>query len=132
MSEQEYRNCFICGKDNPIGLQLDFYKDEDDAYCIWNTDERYEGYPGIIHGGIVSSLLDEVMAKCLLFEGRKAVTTEINVKFLKAALCGKEYKVIGRIVNDRKRIIECEAFICDNKDNEYIIARASAVFFQVK
>ncbi|HPY96402.1 MAG TPA: PaaI family thioesterase [Candidatus Cloacimonadota bacterium] len=132
MSELEYKNCFVCGKDNPVGLKLEFVYANNTAYCIWDTHKNYEGYPEIIHGGIIATLLDEVMAKAILGGNQEAVTTEMTVRYLKPARVNKRYKVFGEINNQRKKIIECSAYICDIDDEEYIIAKAVANYWQVK
>jgi hypothetical protein len=68
MAEEKFRipkprghNCFACGTDNPIGLNLQFYRLADDVCTEITLDKQYEGWEGVIHGGIVSTLLDEVM-----------------------------------------------------------------------
>ena len=131
MPEPEFRNCFVCGQDNPIGLKLEFFYDKENAWCHWTTHSDYEGYPGIMHGGIISTLLDEVMAKVILSKGQTAVTTELNVKFKKPALQGKTYKVSGTVVNQRKRLIECSAVICDAEDEKHVIAEATATYWRI-
>lgn len=127
-----YDDCFICGKNNPIGLKLGFnyYKvgTKSAAKAEFNLNKDYEGYPGIIHGGIVTGLLDEAMAKVILEHGFKAVTAQINVKFLDKLKPYSDYMVIGFIENIRKKIIKTTAVI---KKGDKSIAEAEAVFFIV-
>lgn len=131
MQELEYHNCFVCGKDNPIGMKLEFDYGEGTASCIWETKVNYEGYPDIIHGGIVATILDEVMAKAILGGNREAVTAEMTVKYLKPAKVNQKYKVFGRIISQKKRIIECSSYICDLENEDYVIANAFAKYYQV-
>ncbi len=130
MAEKEFRNCFVCGKDNPIGLKLDFYSQDNSAWCLWETHQNFEGYPEIMHGGIIATLLDEVMAKAILSGEQTAVTRELSIKYLKPALLNKTYKVFGQIVRQRKKIIECTAHICDTEDETHLIATACATYWQ--
>lgn len=76
-----YAGCFVCGDKNEIGLQARFFFDGQKAVCDITADEMYAGYKSIFHGGITSTLLDEVMIKSLLAEGLHVVTAEMTVKF---------------------------------------------------
>ncbi|HPM03990.1 MAG: PaaI family thioesterase [Candidatus Cloacimonetes bacterium] len=131
MSEPVFKNCFVCGQDNPIGLKLNFQYNENTAWCFWETHSDYEGYPGIIHGGIISTLLDEVMAKTILSGGQTAVTTELNIKYKKPALVNKKYKVTGTILYQKKRMIECSAIMSEADDDKHIIAEAKATYWKI-
>jgi len=85
-----YSGCFVCGDENDIGLQAKFYFDESSrkAVCDVTADERYAGYKSIFHGGIMATLLDEIMIKSLLAEGNVVVTAEMTVKFKKPVYSG--------------------------------------------
>jgi acyl-coenzyme A thioesterase PaaI-like protein len=60
--------CFICGRKNPVGLRMDFYQDRDAERILANlaVPDRYQGYPGVVHGGIVAAILDEVAGRAVL------------------------------------------------------------------
>ncbi|MEA1972323.1 MAG: PaaI family thioesterase [Candidatus Cloacimonadota bacterium] len=129
MSEKEYTKCFACGQDNPIGLKLIFDYKED--YCIaeFTLNQNYEGYPGIIHGGIVSTILDESMAKIILTTTQKAVTVEMKTKFRQMLESNKIYFVKAKITKERSRTVQTESQIFDKENN--IVAQASAKFFKI-
>ena len=63
---QRYSHCFVCGDKNDIGLKLDFYEKDGKARAEFTPEKKFEGYKDILHGGILSSLLDEVMIKSIL------------------------------------------------------------------
>lgn len=126
MTEMRYDSCFACGKDNPIGLKLQFSFNDGVASASFVANSRYEGYPGIIHGGIVSTLLDEAMAKVILQSGKKAVTARLGTKFHKALQTGASVSVMGWIKEAKSRSISAEAKII-GMDKE-LIASAEAVF----
>lgn len=88
MSFQADEMCFACGKDNPIGLHLTFI--EDDEYCraTFISERNYQGYEGIIHGGIIATLLDEVMARFAWKKYGSAATAKLEVRYLKPAPTG--------------------------------------------
>ena len=75
-------SCFACGPDNPRGLHLVFEKTADGAMTAeWIPEPEMEGYQGIVHGGLVSTVLDEAMAKVVDASGAKALTAELRVRF---------------------------------------------------
>ena len=83
MKVEYYGYCWICGEKNPGGLQLkfDLNKDEETIQTSFISPETYQGYDGIVHGGILSALLDEAMAKLAFELGYNAVTAMLNVRF---------------------------------------------------
>ncbi len=85
-----YSGCFVCGDRNEIGLKARFYFDADRGRAVSDitADELYAGYKNIFHGGITSTLLDEIMIKSLLAEDIFVVTAEMTVKFKKPVYSG--------------------------------------------
>lgn len=65
------RMCFVCGRQNPVGLKLDFYNDTDagQVRAEFTIPDEYQGYPGVVHGGIVAAILDEVSGRAVLLDG---------------------------------------------------------------
>ena len=77
-----HTSCFVCGSSNNYGLNLEFSKTREgtvEAFVL--CDSRFEGYPGLVHGGIVSSLLDGAMTNCLFTLGHAPLTAELRVRF---------------------------------------------------
>ena len=75
-------NCIVCSPSNMRGLRLEFMLSEDGCVeASFGCDKAFEGYPNILHGGVVSSLLDGAMTNCLFAHGYIAVTVELNVRF---------------------------------------------------
>lgn len=129
MEDTNYNKCFACGKDNPIGLKLNFIYDDNKAIAYYTITENYQGYPGMTHGGIVATILDEVMAKTILKTNIEAVTGEITIKYRKPVPIGKEIKIIGEIMLQKSRIIKTQAKIeCDN----VLCVESQATFIKVK
>ena len=69
MKLRDEGKCFACGPNNPIGLKLDFQFSGDSYVAKFTPSAQYQGYDGITHGGIVSTLLDEAMAKLVWVKG---------------------------------------------------------------
>jgi uncharacterized protein (TIGR00369 family) len=110
---RDNERCYVCGKKNPVGLSVDFtIKAETRSILGWFTPSQdHQGYEGIVHGGILSSLLDEAMAKLAFSLGIPAVTAEITVTFKTSAAPGDGLSISGRITEETKRLILAEAKI---------------------
>ncbi len=124
--------CFGCGKNNPYGLHLHFYPLEDES-GIWTpfTPRReHEGYTGIVHGGIITTVLDEVMAWSLYRLDAWAVTARMSVTFRRPVEIGVEARAIGRVVSDRGRLIEVAGEVRRVAD-DILLAEAAATFARV-
>jgi uncharacterized protein (TIGR00369 family) len=81
--DNEVNMCFGCGKKNPIGLKLQFLETGKELRASWQPSETYQGYPNILHGGIIATLLDEIGAWCVSVKiGTAGVTSEMTIKFL--------------------------------------------------
>ena len=95
-----HRNCFACGSNDGMGLGLKFYKHEDGAvFGTFLADPKYEGYSGIIHGGIIATLLDSAMTHCLLMKDIPALTGRLSIKYSTPIRTGTVVKLEARIVD---------------------------------
>lgn len=101
--------CFVCGPKNPIGLKLEFALEDGKYVTHFTPGQEHQGFMGITHGGIVSTVLDEVMARLVYVLGHKAVTAEMTIRLKKPAVTGEELTVTGWIESEGRRIIECAA-----------------------
>ena len=99
-----YRNCFVCGDENEHGLQAKFYFDGEKAVSELDALDRFEGYKGVYHGGIISTMLDEVMIKAILAQGIFAVTAEMTVRYHKSIETGARLRFVGRVTESRGRM----------------------------
>lgn len=125
----EYEHCFACGQANPWGLKLKFREEGDGVYADVVFHRNYEGYPNIIHGGIVTTVLDEAMAKAVLARGVVAYTADLKVRLRKKAVPGERYRVFARLISSRRNLYQLEAVL---KRGEEIIAEATARFLSPK
>lgn len=73
--------CFACGKNNPIGLKLTFSLVQGEAQGTFVPHQNHQGYQGMMHGGLVATLLDEVMAHYLRLKGNTGVTGRLEIRF---------------------------------------------------
>jgi len=99
-------NCFACGAQNPIGMQLHIEFGEGTARAAWTVAEHYVGWSDKVHGGIIATLLDEVMAWAPSSFDSWAVTAEMNIRYRSPAAPGETLVGEGRVVARRRRIYE--------------------------
>jgi len=118
----KYSNCFVCGDCNRHGLQAKFFYDGGKAFTDVIATEAFEGYRGIYHGGIISTLLDEVMIKSLLAEDVIAVTAELTVRYHRPVETGQKLKFVGSLKAAKGRIYRTEGQALDEAGNIYASA----------
>jgi acyl-coenzyme A thioesterase PaaI-like protein len=124
-------SCFVCGPDNPRGLHLAFQTNEGgEMIAEWIPEPEMEGYQGIVHGGIVSTVLDEAMAKVVDATGADALTAELSVRFRQQVSSGSPVHVRGWIAGQNRRMINTEAVLTGADGVE--LAHAWAVFLALK
>ena len=125
-------NCFGCGAQNPVGLHLNFYRlpDDEGAWAPWTPTREYEGYSGMIHGGIICTLLDEIMAWSLYARSTWAVTAKMQTAFRKPVVIGEAVRLVGRVTRDRGRVLQIHGEIRRESDDT-LLAEADATFMRV-
>ena len=88
--------CFVCGPDNPIGLHLTFRLEDGVCVSEFTPGENHQGYPGVIHGGMLYSALDDVMANWLYLRGARAYTAKCEIRYRTPAREGEKLELVGR------------------------------------
>ena len=101
--------CFACGKDNPIGLKLRFDWDGKTARADFTPSELHQGWSGIVHGGIITCLLDEAMSYASLFEKLNTVTARLQIRIKRPIQIGEPLSVTGNITKKTRRLVETKA-----------------------
>lgn len=99
------KHCYACGKENSKGLALEFFQNEaGEVMCRIAFNEPYQGYPGIVHGGVLSTVLDEVVGRAAMVEdpNRFMVTAKLNLRFRKSVPLGETVQVVGRLIKQRR------------------------------
>jgi uncharacterized protein (TIGR00369 family) len=99
-------HCFACGGTNPIGMGLHIELEDGRARTTWRAGEDFVGWSDKLHGGIVATLLDEVMAWACASSDAWAVTAEMTVRYRSPAAPGEELVAEARVVERRRRIYE--------------------------
>ena len=127
----ERSSCFACDPRNARGLHLDFHETEGGRMAAqWLPDQELEGFRGIAHGGIVSTVLDEAMAKAVAATGIDALTAEMRVRFRREVSTAVPVLVEGWVESRKRRMFRTEASLTATDGSE--LAHAWAVFLEVK
>lgn len=120
-------NCFACGTLNEHGLRLDLHVEAGRSWVELALDRRFEGWEGIAHGGILGTILDEVMAWALVGDDNWGVTARMTVQFRRPVEVGREIRAEGWITDRRRRLVETAGRIIDAATGEEL-ATASGVY----
>ncbi|MFO7814490.1 MAG: PaaI family thioesterase [Halanaerobiales bacterium] len=123
--------CFACGEDNPISLGLKFEKTgEKTVKAEFEPKPVHQGYTDIMHGGLISTLLDEAMAKVLSLNDIPALTAKMNIRFKNPVPIGKRLVISAEIENNKKGLYFTKAELKDIKGE--LFASAEAKFMKVE
>jgi acyl-coenzyme A thioesterase PaaI-like protein len=104
--------CFGCGTHNPAGLKLKFTKDGEVLRTEFKPDKLHQGWPGLLHGGIVATLLDEVMSNVAYATGKTCLTAEMSLRQRKPIDINETLVITAWITRHRSKIIETAGKIC--------------------
>ena len=90
LRKEAHPNCIVCSPENESGLRLEFsMSDDGSVQTHFNCDAIYEGFRGMLHGGVITMLLDGAMANCLFAHGRMGITGELKVRFRSPVAIGQ-------------------------------------------
>ena len=122
--------CFVCGPDNPGGLQIEFRMDGDVCRASFVPGNHHVGYDNMAHGGIVYSVLDDVMANWLFLQGIRAHTAKCEIRYREAVELGTELVLEGRLLKRKGRMAVMEGQAARASDMK-VVADAQASFMIV-
>jgi len=121
---QDDNYCFVCGEENPLGLRLKFSLYNGKATAEFVPQKVHQGYKDIVHGGIITTILDEAMVKAALMQGMHVISAEITVRFRNMLFAGEKTVVEALIGKVNRKIIEASAVL--KKTDSTIIAEGQA------
>jgi acyl-coenzyme A thioesterase PaaI-like protein len=104
-------HCFACGLQNPFGLQLQFFDNGiDEVHCTCSIPDRFQGYPGLAHGGIVAAILDEAVGRISMISDPMhfMMTATMELKYRQPVPLNTPLTIIGRMIKNRGRIAKAQ------------------------
>jgi len=122
--------CIVCGRENPYGLHIHFVRELDGAISAeWRPTENWEGFQGIVHGGIIGTVLDEAMSKAVAAIKCEALTGELRVRFRHHVSTGESLRIRGWVVETARRLVKAEATLtaADGSERAHAWARFLAL-----
>lgn len=132
LQQASSRNCFVCGVENGTGLQMRFFESDTDPRIVtaeYTVPKKYQGYPGIVHGGILAAMLDEVTSRTIMRGNppRFVVTANLSLRYRKPVPVETPLRMVGRVVEEKGKIIIVDGEMFDLQDRLLTEARATLV-----
>ena len=121
--------CFACGQENPIGLKIRFKLEDGRVTGKFTANENHVGYENTVHGGIIFSALDDVMANVLYLQNIKAHTARCEIRYRRPLEVGQAILLTGWIESERRRLVvlKGEARLADS---DQLVADTEASFMR--
>ena len=102
--------CLVCGLKNPFGLHTSFFElDNNELLAVFKPKEEHQSYPGRLHGGIISTILDEAIGRAIMIHSEGdiwGVTVDLQIRFKKPVPLDEELRILARITKDSSRFFE--------------------------
>ena len=126
----EGHGCFACGTENPIGLNLEFYSLGDKVCTEITLGKHHEGWDGVVHGGIISTLVDEIMSWAIMYSKKTfLVTRKMDVKYVRNVFIGTPLTVTGKLIDDsnppkvraKAEIRDAEGHLLVRSNGEFVV-----------
>lgn len=117
--------CFACGKDNKEGMDLTWIVEGRTCRTVFTPQRKFQGWKGIVHGGILAAILDEAMTRLAWIACGGAVTAEMTVRFLRPAPIAEKIYARGEIVSENRKVVEMSASLHKEGPDGPVIARST-------
>lgn len=122
-----YRECFVCGRNNPYGLDVQFLRAGDRIVADWTPAPEHRGYADRVHGGVAAALMDEAMGWAPTCATRRmCYSAEIRVRYRRSIPTGAPLRVEAWTVETRRRLFRAEGRLLDAEDQ--VLATASGTY----
>lgn len=126
-----YQACFGCGARNLNGLQLVFRHEGGEIVAEYTPDERFQGFPGVLHGGVLATMLDETLSRAAVFAGKWMMTARLEIRYRRAAPIGQELRVSAQPIQVRSRMVSAKGSVRLASDPTVIFAEAEGLFMPI-
>jgi acyl-coenzyme A thioesterase PaaI-like protein len=125
-----YQRCFVCGHRNPYGLHLFFRLDENTIVADFQPREEHQGFPGVIHGGIVAAVLDEALGRTSLLGDNQewTMTGRLEVRYRRYVPYGPLLRVRATLDAERRRALQASGVLTLADDESVVLAEGHGTF----
>src|SRR5947199_4721101 len=119
----DYQLCFVCGQRNPYGLQLVFRLENNTIVADFQPREEHQGFPGVIHGGIVAAVLDEALNRTSLLGKNPAwtMTGRLEVRYRRYVPYGERLRVRATLMGERRRMMQSSGSLTLADDEQVVL-----------
>lgn len=130
----DYQRCFVCGQRNPFGLKLVFRQEAESIVADFQPREEHQGFPGVLHGGIVAALLDETLGRTSLLSEHPAwtMTGKLEVRYHRYVPFGPLLRVRATLENARRKMLQARGVLTLAEDESTILAEATGIFLPLQ
>jgi uncharacterized protein (TIGR00369 family) len=123
------RMCFVCGRENPVGLHAQFLIEGDRVVVRFTAQEEHQSYPGIMHGGLVSTLLDETIGRSAFLHNKWVVTAKMEIRYRQPVPIGQPITISGWTTRIRGRTLEAQGEV--TLSDGTVAVEASGLFVEI-
>jgi len=124
---KDVSHCYGCGLDNPLGLHLKFDWDGKTARSEFTAGENHQGWAGIVHGGLICTLLDETMGYVSWYKGLDCVTAKFEARLRCPARIGRRLLLSGSVIEESRRLLRVGATIA--YENGEVVAEGTGLMY---
>ena len=126
----DYQRCYACGQRNPYGLQMVFRQENDTIVSDFQPREEHQGFPGVIHGGIIAALFDEALNRTSMLAAQPvwSMTGRLEVRYRRYVPYGPHLRLRARLDRQRGRMIQASGTLTLADDEEAVLAEAQGSF----
>ncbi len=124
----DFQRCFVCGQRNPFGLQLIFRSEGAQIMADFSVGEGHQGFPGVAHGGVLASILDETMGRVPVLEHRWVMTARLELRYRAPAPINTPLLVRAEATDDRLRMVRVKGQIVLAEHPETVVCEAEGTF----
>ena len=125
------RDCVICGQEHPTGMRLHFAVDAAGSESAWTVQERFAGFHGVLHGGLVLAVMDDAMWYAIYAQSGVTLTAEATVRYRRRVEVGQAITIRGRVQEHRGRLWTCTAEVLAAGEGGEVLAIAEGKFISV-
>lgn len=126
----DYQRCFACGAHNPYGLHMTFHVENNTVVSDLLPQAEHQGFPGVIHGGIVATILDEALNRTSMLTDTPAwtMTGRLDIRYRRYVPYGPRLRVRARLEKQRGRMVQASGVLTLADDEQAILAEAQGTF----